>query len=117
MPYVIPLDPIPNQTFRCSIPVDDGNIDLEITLRYNVIANYWSMSCANAETQEVYFTNLPLLSGYNKMTNLACQLGYKSIGSICIIPLDELEPTESAPDDTNLGDKYVLVWTDNNVID
>lgn len=113
MAYKIPLSNYPNQTFYTTIPVNEGNIDFTVTLNYNSVAEYWTMTLVNTTTQEVLFSGLPLLTSYMRFANILAQLGYKLIGSAYVFPLQWTEAAR--PDDTNLGKDYVLLWSDNGI--
>ena len=39
--FIVPLTSEPNQTFRCTVPVNGQNMPFEFTLRYNSEAEYW----------------------------------------------------------------------------
>lgn len=113
MAYKIPVSNYPNQTFNVSIPVDEGNIEFEFTLNYNVIADYWVMSAKNAKTQEVLFSRLPLLVSYMRFSNILSQMGYKLIGSAFPFPIQWTKLAR--PNDDDLGKNYTLLWSDSNV--
>lgn len=113
MAYRIPLSPYPNQTFNMSIPVNDTNVDLTITLNYNSVAEYWMMTVTDTNTEEVIFSQLPLLCSFGDFGNMLRQLGYKLIGSAFVFPSNFTLP--SRPDDKNLGTDYKLLWSDNGV--
>lgn len=110
--YKIELTNSPNQTFQSIIPVNGGNIDFTFYLSYNDQAGYWSLTLTNTLTQELYFSNLPLLSSFSEYTNMIFQLDYKMIGSIYIAYIQNIQ-NASMPDDKNIGKDYIMVWGDN----
>lgn len=112
--YKIPLTTFPNQTFVVIVPVNGGNKEFEIQLRYNEVAGYWSMTLTDNEAERIIFSQLPLLASYYEFANMANQLGYKNIGSIYCIAM---QMTKScAPNSDDLGKKYILIWGDNEVM-
>lgn len=110
--YKIPLTNSPNQTFSCTIPVGDKNLSFEFSLRYNDVAGYWVMSLTDMETQEILFSELPMLCSYGAFNNMAKQIGYKNFGSIYISATSDYD-TATNPDDQNIGKKYIMLWGDN----
>lgn len=111
MMYKVPLTNSPNQTFQCTIPVNQTNIDFNFNIWYNEKAKYWCLSLSNYKTGEVYFSNLPLLSSRKSYSNVINQLSYIGIGMLIMLPVSEDE--KSMADDTDLGTKYIMIWGDN----
>lgn len=109
--YKIPLTNSPNQSFNVIVPVNDENKDLTLTLNYNEVADYWSLTIADTGTNQVIVSQIPMLESYNDFSNILIQLGYLEIGSAFVIAIDET--LDSRPDENNLGTKYILVWGDN----
>ena len=111
--YKVPLTNAPNQTFKCTIPVNGNNIKFRFTLWYNYAAEYWLITAYNLSTGEEYFSNLPLLSSYGSYADILHQLDYKGIGCCIMVPLED-EFTGQV-DENNIGKSYVMVWGDNDV--
>lgn len=111
--YKIPLTNSPNQTFKCSIPVNGNNITFKFDLWYNYSAKYWLISATNVLTGEVYFSNLPLLTSKGQFADILHQLEYKGIGVCIMVPTEDGLP--SAADDKTIGKQFLMVWGDNNV--
>lgn len=111
MPYKIPLAPYPNQTFNTTIPINDRNVDITITLNYNEVAQYWTMTVVDTVEEKVLFSQLPMLTSSMDFANMLCQLGYKEIGSAFIFPTNFTQA--SRPNDKDLGKNYQLIWSDN----
>lgn len=110
----IPLTTNPNQTFVCSVPINDKNILLQFDLWYNQVAKYWQMTLTDRTNKKEVFANLPLLASKSyEIGNILCQLEYKYVGISYVFPV--IYTKASAPDDTNLGDGFIMVWGDNNV--
>ena len=100
MLFKIPMTNYPNQSFKCTLPVDQKNITFAFNLWYNQYGNYWNLTATDYNTGEVYFSNLPLLG----------QLRYKGIGSCAVIPTAKTK--KSAPDADNLGKAFFVIWGD-----
>lgn len=109
--YKIPLTNSPNQTFNVIVPVDEENKDLTITLNYNEVADYWSISIADTQTEKALVSQIPMLESYMDFANILIQLGYLGIGSAFVVAMQETK--ECRPDGENLGTKYILIWGDN----
>jgi hypothetical protein len=105
----IPLTSDPNQTFSTTLSVDDANITLTMTLKYNEIAGYWKMSITNS-SGTLLLDSIPLITGVYPAANLLEQYSYLSIGSAYI--LKTTSTTLDYPDDSTLGTDFVLVWSD-----
>ena len=52
-----------------------------------------------------------MLFSFFEFANMITQLSYKQVGSIYICPIQETQ--SSAPNDKDIGQKYILVWGDN----
>lgn len=109
--YKIPLTNSPNQSFNVIVPVNDENKDLTLTLNYNEVADYWSLTIADTQTGQDLVSQIPMLESYNDFSNILVQLGYLEIGSAFVIAIEETKLCR--PDSDDLGTKYILVWGDN----
>lgn len=109
--YLIPLTTHPNQTFRCTIPIDGENRSLQFTLRYIEQAGYWLLSLADGNTGVPLVDNLPVLTGEYPAANLLEQYGYLKIGSAVVVPAG-FGNSKLEPNDQTLGTDFVLVWGD-----
>ena len=112
--YKIPLTNSPNQSFKCTIPVNGTNIPFKFSLWYNYKAGYWNISATNTTTGELYFNNIPLLTSKGKFADILNQFGYMHIG-VCIMVSME-EDNGSAANEENIGKSYLMVWGDNDVV-
>lgn len=110
MLFKIPMTNYPNQSFKCTLPVDQKNITFIFNLWYNQYGNYWNLTATNYNTGEVYFSNLPLLYSEGKYVDILGQLRYKGIGSCAVIPTAKTK--KSAPDADNLGKAFFVIWGD-----
>lgn len=109
--YKIPLTNSPNQTFQCTVPVNQVNINFNFNLWYNEQAEYWLLTLSNYTTGEVYFANLPLVSSKGNFGNMIHQLSYKNIGMCFMLPTTE--DLKCAANNDNLGQTYIMIWGDN----
>ena len=110
---VIPITNAPNQRFQCTVPVNDENINFIFELWYNYEAEYWLLTLTNKDTNEILFSNLPLLATKNVVfDNIMCQMEYKNAGICLVFPTSD--DAKSMPNDKELGSLYKVVWGDNN---
>ena len=110
--FVVPLTSDPNQSFRCTIPVNGQNMPFDFTFRYNSEAHYWIMSISDATSGSMYVSDLPLLTGVYPAANLLEQFEHLRIGAAVIVKTNPDNP-EDAPNAYNLGIDFQLVWSDN----
>lgn len=104
--YIVPLTTSPNQTFTCTIPVDNKSINFKFFLRYNTQAEYWIMELYDTKNNAI-IVSVPLICGLN----LLGQYSYLRIGSAYIYKVDSTLASDK-PDDTNLGTAFLLCWSD-----
>lgn len=109
--YKIPLTSAPNQTLKCNIPVDGENKYFEFNLSYNSIGGYWMLTVRDGNTRQVIISNLNMFTTYGSVnSNILNVYKYLRIGSAYVVPM--VRDQIAAPNDTNLGTDYVLVWGD-----
>ncbi|AIY82206.1 putative bacteriophage protein (plasmid) [Clostridium botulinum 202F] len=106
--YIIPLTTSPNQTFTSTIPIDGKKIKLMFFLRYNTEQKCWEMDISNSDKKQLV-NSIPLVCG----CNLLEQHSYLNIGSAYIVKVDN-NISSTRPDEYNLGDKFILLWSDTN---
>lgn len=104
----IPLEPYPNQTFTCTVPSNNKNIDLRFKLWYSYVSNTWYMSIFDNSDGRELITNTPLIYSNGQYLDLYFQYKYKNLGSCAIIPIEKTDSCR--PDNTNLGKTYYLIW-------
>ncbi|MGD8188575.1 phage baseplate plug family protein [Brevibacillus ginsengisoli] len=107
---LLPITPEMNQSFTCTLPVDDKNISLEFSLTYNSPGGYWFMSIADHDTGTLLIDALPLLSGEYPSANLLGQYSYLGIGSAVLI---SKSGDNSMPTFESLGREHLIAWGDN----
>jgi hypothetical protein len=111
MAYVIvPTTSSPNQTFRCTLPIDGKNITLAFFLRFNSLAGYWLMDISDPETDLPLLASIPLVPSDAPGGNLLHQYQYLEIGSAAIIKAGAT--SEEHPGETSLGTDWLLSWGD-----
>lgn len=107
---VIPLTTDPNQTFQTTVSVDNQNITLSLTIRYNEMAGYWVMTITDPTTNIILLDSIPLITGSYPAANVLGQYAYLGIGSAYVVKAGAVNM--DYPDDTNLGTDFLLVWSD-----
>lgn len=106
---IVPLTTQPLQTFEIPLSIDGNTVRLNLTIRYNEMANYWVMTIAD-QYGNMLLDSIPLITGTWPAANILSQYQYLNIGSCYVINLGN-NPNDY-PDDTSLGGDFVLVWSD-----
>ena len=97
----------PNQYIETSVEVDGNIIDLELFLRWNSMAGYWTVDIKDRAKGETVIASMPLLARQNCLG----QYGYLRIGSMAIGNISsDLTDDEITID--NFGTKFLWVWND-----
>ena len=109
--FIIPLTTEPNQIFDSTIPIDGKNRRLSFNLRYNTVAEYWSLTVIDGVSGDTLIDAIPLQRGQFPAANLLEQYEYMKLGSAVIVHRGNLPP-DADPNDTNLGTEFYLVWGD-----
>ena len=106
---IVPMQAIPNHTFSAVIPFDDQNINLQFTMQYNEICNFWFVDISQNDTM--------LLSGYPLIPaqDLLEQFQYLGIGHAYIVPITQV--TKQFPDYNTLSSEWAVVWGDDKLAD
>lgn len=112
--YKIPLTNSPNQTFSTTIPINGENKSFVFNLKYNYIAKYWLLTISDAATEQILIANIPLLSSTFDFASILKQFEYKLIGNAYVVPVYDF--SLSAPDNTNIGTDFALMWGDNTYV-
>jgi hypothetical protein len=105
---VIPLTSDPNQTMDVSIPVDGKNLNLTLGVTYNGYGNYWCLTISKDGI--VLIDGLPLLCSSYPAGDLLGQYRYLGLGSAYLIKNGSV--LDDAPNASNLGSSFQLVWGD-----
>ncbi len=105
--YIIPVTSSPNQSFTSTIPINGKKVKLFFFLRYNTEQSCWGMDISDSNKNNL-INSIPLVCG----CNLLEQYDYLNIGSAYILKIDA-NINDSKPNEYNLGDKFILVWGDN----
>lgn len=108
---ILPIVPGMNQSFTCTLPVDDRNITLDFSITFNTPGQYWFMSIKDHETGDLLVDALPLLQADYPAANLLRQYSYLGIGSATIVSVSgKKEPTFES-----LGNDHLVIWSDNRI--
>ncbi|NRS20585.1 hypothetical protein HP398_29640 [Brevibacillus sp. HB1.4B] len=106
---ILPIIPGMNQTFTCTLPVDNRNITLDFSLTYNALGGYWFMSITDHLTGTLLIDSLPILLGKYPAANLLEQFSYLGIGSATLI---STSGNDDMPTFDSLGKNHLVVWGD-----
>jgi len=107
---VLPVTPGTNQTFTCTLPVNEKNITLDFSLTYNAPGGYWFMSITDHVTGTLLIDSLPLLPADYPAADLLKQYSYLGIGSAVIVSANG---KDTVPTFESLGNEHMIVWSDN----
>ena len=101
---IVPMQAIPNHSFSCVIPLNNGNIELRFTMQYNEVAGFWFVDIGK--------DNQTIISGYPLIPaqDLLEQFQYMGIGHAYLIPRSEL--SKQFPDYETLSTEWYVVWSD-----
>lgn len=106
---IIPLTNAPNQTMTITLPINSANITLGITVRYNLVANYWTMTVSD-QFGDILLDSLPLVPGAYPAADILGQYGYLGIGSAFVVNASNTDL--DIPNDSTLGVDHFLMWGD-----
>ncbi|MEK8128659.1 hypothetical protein WMW72_12150 [Paenibacillus filicis] len=106
---IVPLIPGSNQSFNCTLPVDEKNITLGFTFTWNGVGEYWFVSVTDVKNKELMLDAVPLVTGEYPAADILGQYTYMGIGSAAVVPISG---AAGIPNLNNLGTDFVLVWTD-----
>jgi hypothetical protein len=106
---VVPLSTQPVQTFQIPLNVAGEVIRLNLTIKYNEMAAYWTMDITDSNNNPV-LASVPLITGTWPAANILAQYQYLGIGSAYVVnvgnnPLDY-------PNNASLGNDFILIWSD-----
>lgn len=106
---IIPLTNNPNQKLSITLPVNGKNITLNLTVRYNTMANYWVMTIAD-KTGTILADSIPIIAGEYPAADILGQYQYLGIGSAVVVNASNTDL--DIPNDVSLGVDHYLVWGD-----
>lgn len=108
---ILPVDTQPNQTFECSLPVDDKNRRFKFFFSWNAIGQYWQFDLYDQNQDNIQLLSnqvvCPINAPYN---NILWSYTYKEIGSLYVINVSDV--SGDRPGLQNLGSDWLLVWGD-----
>ena len=106
---LIPLTSAPDQTLTVSLSIDGGTTTLGLRVRYSEIAGYWLLTVKD-RSGNLLVDSIPLTTAFWPAANLLQQQAYLGIGSAYLLNVGGTD--DDAPDATNLGDSFQLLWSD-----
>lgn len=112
MIQVIPLTTQPGQSFEVALAVNNITVRLQLTFRYNEMANYWVMTVVDVVAGAILVDNVPLVTGSWPAANILDAYQYLNIGSAYVINASNASVNDY-PNATSLGTDFILVWSDN----
>lgn len=110
--YRIPVTSKPNQTMQCTLTIDGKNITLKLGFRYNEIAQYWTMTVTEPNSNKILLDSIPLITGKPRAENILAQHAYLGIGSAYVVKTGNVPYDIPLAED--LGANFDLVWGDTN---
>lgn len=110
MTQVVPLNASPNQNFLANLTVNGAALLLNLSIRFNEIAQYWTMTIADVNNK-VILAAIPLLTGSFPAANLLSQYQYLQIGSAYLLNVGS--GGNDYPNGQDLGQDFLLMWGDN----
>jgi hypothetical protein len=102
---LVPLDPAANQTWQASVQVNGEVLTFFVYLHFNEIAGYWVMSVYDSARNPL-LASVPLVTGLNVFQQ------HQSLGIGSMYILNASGTPQDSPDDTDLGNDFVMVWDD-----
>jgi hypothetical protein len=108
---IVPLTSSSNQSFKAVLNVNGGVLLLNLTFKYNEMAQYWVMTIQDTDNNYLV-DSIPLVTGTWPAANLLKQYQHLMIGSCYVINASST-PLYDYPSQFNLGNDFVLVWGDN----
>jgi hypothetical protein len=107
---IVPLGVSPNSTLRVALSINGGTLSLNLSLSFNEVAQQWIMAIADSLNNPIVST-VPLLPGYYPAGNILAPYEALQIGEAFMINQDG--GLTQAPNSSNLGTSWLLLWTDN----
>jgi hypothetical protein len=107
---LLPMNSRDNQTFQAVLSINGINKTLQFFVRWNEIAEYWTMRITDPATSEVLIDSMPLVTGDYPAANILGQYTYLGIGKAYLINIGNVSAN---PSHTDLGTNFLLVWDDN----
>ena len=102
MTSIIPMQAIPNRSFSCVIPLDNENIELRFTMRYNEVAGFWFVDIG--KNNQTIIAGYPLIPAQDILE----QFRYLEIGHAYIVPRSTI--SSQFPDIDTLSTDWYVVW-------
>lgn len=109
MDQIIPLDNSPNQNLQVSLNVDGNVLQLQLSITFSEMAQYWIMAIRDSQGN-LLLDSIPMLTGDWPAANILGQYGYLAIGSAYLLNAGQV--SQDYPDSTTLGNAFFLLWSD-----
>jgi len=105
----IPLTNDPNQSLAVTLPGDTQNIPVRLSVSWNRIAGYWTLSISDSNDTPIV-VGIPMLSSDGLYGDLLAQSKYLGLGTFFINPLSN--NLDGIPQLGDWGINYTLCWGD-----
>jgi len=102
------IENTPNQIMNVSVDIRGIATQLELDLRFNTIAGYWTINIRDVAKDKIVISSMPLIH----RTNLLEQYQYLELGDAYVIGISN-KPLDSLNMD-NLGKDFVFIWDGHN---
>lgn len=112
MYQTVNLSSAPNQSFLANLTVNGATLKLNLSVRFNEIAQYWTMQIADT-TGTILLASIPLLTGSWPSANILGQYQYMQIGSAYVLNVSNGGTDLDYPNGQDLGTDFILLWGDN----
>lgn len=109
---IVPVSSNPNQSFLANLTIDGAALRLNLSIRFNEISQYWTMSISDVNNNSI-LASVPLLTGSWPSANILGQYKYKMIGSAYLLNVTNGGSELDYPNGQNLGTDFILLWGDN----
>src|SRR5579863_9981286 len=86
---MIPLSTAPNQQFTALLNVDGAPLTVNVTVKYNEMAQYWILSISDSNNN-LLVDSVPALTGSYPAANILEQQRYLGIGAWYIVNVSNL---------------------------
>jgi len=112
MNQIIPLNSSPNQSFVANLTINGVSLQLNLSINFNEIAQYWTLGIADVNNN-IILASIPMLTGSFPSANLLGQYQYKRIGSAYLLNVSNGGTNLDYPNGQDLGTDFILLWGDN----
>lgn len=107
---IINVTSAPNQRFSVSLAVNGGTINLQLSLSFNAMGEFWVLNIFTPSGIPIMLS-VPLVTGVWPAANILSPFQYLNIGSCYVINVTGADA--DLPGATSLGSDFTLLWGDN----